>query len=732
MSLRVKSLLVVVLTTAILLVTSLVLTRLILTDSFTRLEQTDTTAHVERAINALTDDLAALARTANDYAAWDDTYNFMASRDTAYLDANYPDATFTNSRLNLVTLVDTMGQVVFAKAVDFDQAQEIPVSPEMLDVVVRHPALLRPAQSLSSTVGVLMLSTGPLLVAVQPILPGDEAGPTRGALLMGRALTTDEINRLGEVTRLTLAVHLPGDVLPPEAQAAAAALSAQQPIVVRPVSEQLVQGYTWLNDITDQPALLLRVDRVREIYQQGQLTLSLLALVLVPGGLLIGGVLAWALQLMVVSRLGRLSREVQAIGVSGDLDRRVSPQGTDELGSLAAEMNRMLTSLDDTQRQLRQREREAITLLDSIPAFAFFKDAAGHYVVANQKFCEALHHTRAEVAGKTDYDFYPPDRAERYRADDVYVMEHGETREVSEETIGQGPNAIVLATKKVPLKDEHGQVIGLIGLAFDITERKRTAQELAVARDQALAALRFKSQLLANVSHDLRTPISAILGYAEMLQAGIYGSLPEQQLEPLARIITNSHQLGRLVSDLLDQSRLDAGKLELRFGPFAPIDLVESIKATASLGAREKHLELIGEVAADVPLEIIGDYERVHQIVLNLVDNAIRFTDDGSVTIRISRPNAAQSAAQHAVSYAIEVIDTGCGIAPDEQARVFEVFQQGSVQASGRYKGLGLGLSIVKQLVARMGGQINLVSQVGQGTTFTVVLPLSPEAKEPA
>ncbi len=721
MSLRAKSLLAAALTTVILLVTFLVLTRLILTDSYTQLEQKDTIAHVERAVNAMTNELAGLSRSANDYAAWDDTYNFMESRDPAYLEVNYPDATFDNNRLSLVTIVDMQGKIVFAKAFDLVQKQEIPVAPEISDLVTHHPALLRPAQSISTTAGILMLPTGPLLIAVQSILTSDGTGPTRGALLMGRALAADEIAQLSEVTQLALSARPASAALPPEAQAAAAVLSAQQPIVVHPVNEQLVQGYTWLNDIDGRPAVLLSVDRAREIYQQGQMTLSYLTLLLIGAGLVVGIVMAGLLEHTVILRLGRLNREVQAIGTSGDLSQRVSTQGRDELGRLATEIDRMLDSLENTQRLLRQREREAVTLLDSIPAYAFFKDAAGRYIIANQKFCEALHRTREEVAGKTDYDFYSPERAERYRVDDFYVTESGEIREVSEETIGQEPNAIVLATKKVPLKDEHDQVIGLIGLAFDITDRKRAAQELAVARDQALAALRFKSQLLANVSHDLRTPISAILGFSEMLLAGVYGPLQEQQIEPLTRIVMDCNQLGRLVSDLLDQSRLDAGKLVLQFKPFAPKDLMESIKAAASLNAQNKGLELIGLIAPDVPSEINGDYERVHQVVLNLVDNAIRFTQEGSVSIHIACRDAAH--------YAIQVIDTGQGIAPEEQALVFETFQQGSTQAAGRYKGLGLGLSIVKQLVTLMGGQVLLDSQVGQGTTFTVILPLAPETK---
>jgi hypothetical protein len=722
MSLRVKTLLVAAATMVVLLVIFLVATRLILIDSYARLERQDTAEHVARAVNALTDDLAALERTANDYAAWDDTYDFMESRDPVYLEANYPDSTLLNNRLSLIALISPQGEIVFAKAVDLDTEQEVPITADTLDFIARDPALLRPTQSVSSTVGVVQLADGPRLVAVRPILTSLESGPVRGGLLMARSLSASEIERLGDVTQLDLKLLQPDASLPSEDQAARAALSKQQPVIVRPLDEQVVSGYTWLNDINDDPALLLRVDRTRDIYRQGQTTLSYLVVVLALGGIVVGVVTAGLLEHAVILRLGRLNREVQAIGVSSDFSQRVSPQGKDELGQLSTEINRMLDSLESTEQLLSQREREAITLLDSIPAYAFFKDTASRYILVNQRFCQALHHTREEVTGKTDDDFYPLERAARYRADDVLVMESGEMREMGEETVGTGENAVVLATFKVPLKNEAGEVTGLIGLSFDITDRKRAAQELAVARDQALEALRFKSQLLAHVSHDLRTPINAILGFTEMLQAGIYGPPHPAQQEPLSRIIMSCHQLARLISDLIDQSQLEAGKLTLRLAPFAPADLIGSILAVAGLNAREKGLEFSGHVDAIVPPVILGDYERVHRIVLNLVDNALRFTDTGSVTIHILRPDDTH--------YAIQVMDTGPGIAPAEQALVFEAFKQGSWQARGRYKGIGLGLSIVKQLTTLMDGQVALSSRPGEGTSFTVILPLLSGLKE--
>jgi PAS domain S-box-containing protein len=717
MSLRVKSLLVTSVTMVILMVLLYVLARLIVTDGYTRLEEQDTRAHVERASNALTNDRSTLERTANDYAAWDETYTFMRDRTPDYLGANFPDATFINSRLSLVILIDTQGQIVFAKAFDLDRNEELPVSPQWQTLTAQDEALLQPTHTLSPTTGIWLSPDGPYLIASDPILTSEGTGPSRGALIMARALTEAEIARLSDITQLQLAFLDLRDASDPQAQAMRATLSDQQPIVVRPASEQLVQGFTLVKDIYDQPALVLRVDYPRDIYQQGQQTLTYLLLALLVSGLLVGGTLVLLLERTIIARLGQLNREVHEIGASSNASQRVSAQGRDEVGSLASEINHALESLDNAQHLLRQREREALTLLDSLPAYAFFKDAHGYYVAANQRFCEALHRTREAIAGKTDRDFYSPERAERYQADDAFVMERGEVREVGEETIGSGPDAIVLATKKVPVKDDVGRVIGLIGLAFDVTDRKRAAQELAVARDQAVEALRFKSQLLAHVSHDLRTPINAILGYAEMLEADVYGPLSEEQRQPLVRIKLSCNQLARMVSDLLSQSRLEAGKQTLVNRPFAPANLIDAIKTVTAPIAQDKQLEFHCQVDPEAPAEVWGDYDRLYQVVLNLVDNALKFTEHGAIDLRVARLDA-----DH---YTIAVSDTGQGIPADEQALVFEAFRQGSAPAQGRYKGVGLGLSIVRQLTVLMGGEISLTSQPDQGSTFTITLPVT-------
>ncbi|HDD25295.1 MAG TPA: hypothetical protein ENF52_07655 [Chloroflexi bacterium] len=177
-----------------------------------------------------------------------------------------------------------------------------------------------------------------------------------------------------------------------------------------------------------------------------------------------------------------------------------------------------------------------------------------------------------------------------------------------------------------------------------------------------------------------------------------------------------------IVNDLLDQAQIEAGMLKIKIAPFSTKDLVADVINTMNGLAQPKGLELIGEVAADVPDVLSGDQQRLHQILVNLVDNAIKFTTEGSVHVRIYQPDT--------LHWAMEVSDTGLGIPPDAQSRIFEPFWQVDGSATREHLGSGLGLAIVKQLTALMGGEVTVVSQVGEGSTFTVTLPLVPIQEE--
>jgi PAS domain S-box-containing protein len=283
---------------------------------------------------------------------------------------------------------------------------------------------------------------------------------------------------------------------------------------------------------------------------------------------------------------------------------------------------------------------------------------------------------------------------------------------------------LVCADKRVVWVRDSGQVqrngneqsIIVYGVVSDITERKKAEAALALARDQALETSRLKSQLLANVSHDLRTPLTTIQGYAQLLTMGAHGPLTDKQTETINAIMESAKYLTSLVNDLLDQAKLEDGKLKLNITTFMPADVVNQVQANMSVPAHTKGLTLITDIAPEVPLTVPGDPDRVQQILVNLVNNAIKFTEQGTVHVRLFRPNPTH--------WALQVSDTGIGIAAKDQANIFEPFRQLENSITHDQPGSGLGLSIVKQLTNLMGGYITLKSQVNRGSTFTVFLPL--------
>src|SRR5262249_22691101 len=219
-----------------------------------------------------------------------------------------------------------------------------------------------------------------------------------------------------------------------------------------------------------------------------------------------------------------------------------------------------------------------------------------------------------------------------------------------------------------------------------------------------------KSQFLANMSHELRTPLNAILGYAELLVDGIYGELSDKARGVLERVQSNGKHLLGLINDVLDLSKIEAGQLTLAIDDYAMPAIVHAVVTATESLAKAKGLALRASVPPDLPLAR-GDERRITQVLLNLVGNAIKFTDAGSVTISATAENG---------SFELAVSDTGPGIAREDQARIFEEFQQLDNSSTRRKGGTGLGLSISKKIVAMHGGIITVESEPGKGSTFHV------------
>jgi PAS domain S-box-containing protein len=265
------------------------------------------------------------------------------------------------------------------------------------------------------------------------------------------------------------------------------------------------------------------------------------------------------------------------------------------------------------------------------------------------------------------------------------------------------------------LRDRRGMATGRLVVLRDITQAKLAERKLAEARDQALEALRMRSRILAVVSHELRTPLGAILGYADMLRAGAQGPITETQMTVVNRMISNAVHLTDLVNDLLDEAQIEQGKITLHIAPIEPSKLMESVETAMGQRAREHGLRLVTVVAPGAPEVIRTDLSRITQIVNNLVGNALKFTRQGDVTVTLLKVDE-----EH---WGISVKDSGPGIAAENQKLIFEPFWQVDHPETREHKGVGLGLSIARQMTQLLGGEITLESEPGKGTTFTVLFP---------
>jgi signal transduction histidine kinase len=253
-------------------------------------------------------------------------------------------------------------------------------------------------------------------------------------------------------------------------------------------------------------------------------------------------------------------------------------------------------------------------------------------------------------------------------------------------------------------------------------ENVRLFTEIQEKSHQLEVASQHKSQFLANMSHELRTPLNAIIGYTEMMADGLYGEVGAKAQSVLERVQNNGRHLLGLINDVLDLSKIEAGQLTLTVEQYSTADMVATVLSATESLARTKGLALRSSVAPGLPTGN-GDARRLTQVLLNLVGNAIKFTDSGFVEVR---------ATQSGDCFEFAVVDSGFGIAPADQARIFDEFQQVDNSSTRKKGGTGLGLSISRKIVELHGGRISVASEVGKGSTFTVTIPINAAAAKDA
>ncbi|WP_323813704.1 ATP-binding protein [Cellvibrio sp. NN19] len=370
--------------------------------------------------------------------------------------------------------------------------------------------------------------------------------------------------------------------------------------------------------------------------------------------------------------------------------------------------------LQESQSALRAREQHLRSLLDNIPDPVWFKNLDGIYISCNKAFAKMLGQDESNIIGNTEDQLVERELAELFRHNDQQALISTELHRY-EQTIPLNENEqLLLDTLKVAVRDEQGNAVGILGIGRDISAQKNAENQMSLAKEAAEQATRAKSRFLANMSHEIRTPLNAVLGYTQLLMRD--EQFTGNQRERLQLILVASQRLLGLINDVLDLSKIESGVLNLRKEYF---DLHQEVADTQTIMAERAHnkgLNLITQVDLPDPYVVKGDRQKIGQILLNLLGNAIKFTPQGSVSLYV---------AHLADEVEFVIGDTGPGISEQELAELFAAFKQG--QAGEDAGGTGLGLTLSRHLAEGMGGSLKLSSILGQGTLAHLRLPLVSE-----
>jgi PAS domain S-box-containing protein len=390
-----------------------------------------------------------------------------------------------------------------------------------------------------------------------------------------------------------------------------------------------------------------------------------------------------------------------------------------------------VVAMSSIQRDLTERKREErkaallAAIVNASQDSIMNVSSEGKILFWNPGAEKAYGYTAEEAVGKSIDLFVAPEELEETTARTRRVVETGEGVSWEQNALRRDGSRFISAVNIFPMRDESGRITSVAGIGRDITALKETERALVAAREAALAASEAKSEFLSSMSHEIRTPMTAILGMAELLGES---QLNAEQRRYIEILCNNGNSLLDLINSVLDLAKIESGRLTLERVAFDLNEVVERAAQTLAIRAHAKRLELIVSIASDVPTALLGDPLRLRQVLINLIGNAIKFTERGEVLVTVEF----DSASGEPLLLKFAVRDTGIGIASNKLPALFAAFSQADSSTARKYGGSGLGLAIVKRLVNLMQGEVTMESELGKGSVFGFIAPFERQPDAPA
>ena len=410
--------------------------------------------------------------------------------------------------------------------------------------------------------------------------------------------------------------------------------------------------------------------------------------------------------------INKLEKKIREGKLSYKLVSKVPIKGKNGITGLVG-ISHDITNLKTAERKLAREKKLLQLLMDNIPDLIYFKDKDSKFTRINEAQASMLGiNSPDEAIGKTDFNYFPHEQAEKAFNEEQEIFRSGKPIiNHLEKITPPGKSSVWMSATKIPVKDEKGNITGLVGVSRDITIMEMARENLEYAKAKAEESNKAKSQFLANMSHEIRTPMNGVIGMADILS---YTLLTPEQQTYLDIIIKSGNSLISIINDILDLSKIEASNLTLEKAPISIRGIMEDVADILIVAANNKNLVLANYIDPSIPELVQGDSVRVRQILINLVNNAIKFTSKGEVFFSAEL----EESTVDGFKILFKVRDSGMGISKKGQLSLFQPFTQVDNSATRKYEGTGLGLAISKKLSEMMGGTIGVESVEGEGSLF--------------